>query len=122
MKWHQRFFIIKFIPSKINYILVGAWGEFKLYWGAIIREIFIKINISPLVPPILRDNTQACVDAAQYKIGNNSKDIEALDNLSATPLDTDVIRTSEPMVILRETESQKPSRNLVFHAATYDAV
>ena len=47
---NQRFSNLKFRPYHMNFILVYAWGEFKLLSCDIIWDSFSKKNIFPLAP------------------------------------------------------------------------
>ena len=49
----------------MNYVMVEAWDTFKASAGNIIKEIFAKTKLLPLIPPDLTTNTQACSASIQ---------------------------------------------------------
>ena len=69
-----------------------------------------KTKLQPLVPPDHDTNTQACLAVTQTPSGNKSEEIEEIARASMEPVVVDVIRTTDPMVIL--IARGRPSRNL----------
>ena len=64
-------------------------------------------------------NTQACVASVQ----TSSKDINQISEDTLAPIQLQVTRTNDPMVIIRAKGStQQPSRNILLRAAVYDTV
>ena len=61
-----------------------------------------KINILPLTPSDENTNTQVCIAAAQNSKEKNSHGIEVISRASISPEYVVVIRTTDPMVVLRE--------------------
>ena len=63
---------------------------------------------------------QACLAAAQNPKGKKAEEIEVIARASIAPEDGVVIRTTDPMVVLREKGNVGASRNLLLRAAAYD--
>ena len=71
----------------------------------------------PLSPPNMITNTQACVASVQ----TSSKGINQISEDTLSPIQLQVTRTNDPMVIIRAKGStQQPSRNIILWAAAYD--
>ena len=69
-----------------------------------------KTKLLPLAPPDHGTNTQACLAASQTPSGKKLEEIEEIARASMAPVAVDVIKTINPMVILRARGNQ--SRNL----------
>ena len=77
-------------------------------------------KLLPLAPPDHDTNAQACLAATQTPSGTKLEEIEEIDRASMAPVAVDIIRTTDPMVILRA--QGRPLRNLLIWAAAYDTV
>ena len=84
---------------------------FQQQSACFIIDAFKKMKLLPLAPPDHDTNTQACLAATQTPSGNKSEEIEEIARASMAPLIIDVIRTTDPMVILRARGNQ--SRKLL---------
>ena len=60
-----------------------------------------KTKPPPLDPPDHDTNVRACLAATQTPSGTKWEEIEEIARASMTPVAVDVIRTTDPMVILR---------------------
>ena len=69
--WMLNYGTTKFLPRHMKYVLVESWDAFKISAGNIIRDIFSKTNLPPLVSPGLTTNTQAY--AASIQVSSESK-------------------------------------------------
>ena len=76
-----------------------------------------KTKLLPLAPPDHNTNSQGCLAATQTPSGTKSEEIENISRASMTPGEVEAIRTTDPMVILRE-KGRSP-RNLPIRAAAY---
>ena len=109
----------RFQPHHMNYVLVGAWYAFKVSSGNIIVDIFAKTHLLPLSPPSIITNTQAMVASVQ----TSSKGVNFIAEDTVSPIQLEVTRTNDPMVIIRaKGGTQQPSRNILLRAAAYDTV
>ena len=109
----------RFQPRHMNYVLVETWEAFKVSSGNIIRDSFTKTHLIPLIPPNMITNTHACVASVQ----TYSKFINQISEDTLAPINLQVSRTNDPMVIIRAKGStQQPSRKIILRAAAYDTV
>ena len=95
-KWMLNYGTTRFQPRHMNYVLVEAWYAFKVSSGNIIVDIFHKTHLLPLSPPNMITNTQAMVAYVQ----TSSKGINKIAEYTVTPMQLEVIRTNDPMVII----------------------
>ena len=103
----------------MNSVLVETWKSFTVSSGNIIRDSFAKTRLLPLSPPNMITNTQAMVASVQ----TSSKGINQISEDTLAPIELQVTRTNDPMVIIRAKGStQKPLRNILLRAAAYDTV
>ena len=118
-KWMLKYGNTRFQHHHMNYVLVEAWYAFKVSSGNIIVDSFAKTHILPLSPPNMITNTQAMVASVQ----TSSKGIKNFAEDTVAPIQLQVTRTNEPMVIIQEKGSiQQPSRNILLRAEVYDTV
>ena len=109
----------RFQPHHMKSVLVETWEAFTVSSGNIIRDSVAKTHIPPLTPPNMITNTQACVASIQ----TSSKGINQIAEDTLAPIQLQVTRTNDPMVIIRAKGStQQPSRNILLRAAAYDTV
>ena len=80
----------------MNAVLVGAWDAFKVASGNIILDSFAKSRLLPLSPPNIITNTQACVASVQ----TSSKGVNLIAEDTVAPIQLEVTRTNDPMVIV----------------------
>ena len=100
-------------------VLVEARDAFKVSSGNIIVDSFAKNRLLPLSPPNMITNTQAMAASVQ----TSSKGINCIAEDTVAPIQLQVTRTNEPMVIIRAKGSnQQPPRNILLRAAVYDIV
>ena len=111
---------MKFTPAHMNSILVEMWNSFQQQSACVIIGAFKKTKLLPLDPPDHNTNTQACLAATQTPSGKKSEEIEEIARASMAPVAVDVIRTTDPMVVLRARGGL--SRNLLIRGAAYDTV
>ena len=95
----------------MNYVLVYMWHLFQQQSALVIIDAFRKTKLLPLAPPDHDTNTQACLAASQTPSEKKADEIEDIARASMAPVVIDVIKTIDPMVILRARENQ--SRNLL---------
>ena len=118
-KWMLKYGTTRFQSRHMNSVLVEAWDAFKVSYGNSIVDSFNKNHLLPLSPPNMLTNTQACVASVQ----TSSKVINHISEDTLAPIQLQVTRTNEPMVIIRANGStQKPSINILLRAAAYDTV
>ena len=106
----------------MNSVLVEALEPFKMSAGNIIRDSFAKTKLPPLIPNYLTTNTQACSASIQVSSGANTEEIKYISLQTVAPIELQVTRTDDPMVVLQEKGVQQSSRNIILWAAVYDAV
>ena len=111
---------MKFTPALMNSVLVDMWNSFQQQSAYVIIDAFRKTKLLPLAPPDHDTNTQTCLAATQTPPGKKSEEIEDISRASVAPVAVDVIKTIDPMVILRARGNQ--SRNLLIRCAAYDIV
>ena len=111
---------MKFTPAHMNSILVEMCHLFQQQSARVIINAFLKTKLLPLAPPDHDTNTQACLSATQTPSGKKSEEIEDIARAFMAPVAVDVIRTTDPMVIL--IAQGRPSRNLLIRGASYDTV
>ena len=98
----------------MNAVLVEAWDAFKVASGNIIVDSFAKTHLLPLSPPNIITNTQAMVASAQ----TSSKGFNFIAEDTVAPIQLEVTRTDDPMVIIRAKGStHQPSRNILLRIA-----
>ena len=102
---------MKFTPAHMNSVLVEMWHLCQQQSALVIIDAFRKTKLLPLAPPDHDTNTQACLAASQTPSGKKADEIEDIARASMAPVVIDVIRTTDPMVILRARDNQ--SRNLL---------
>ena len=120
--WVLKYETTKFSPHHMNSLLVEAWYDFKVSSVNTIRDSFAKTNIPPLIPPNLSTNTQSCDSSIQVSSGAKAEEINNISHQTVVPIELQVTRTEDPMVVLREKDKQKSSRNIILRATAYDAV
>ena len=119
-KWQRNHGTMKFTPAHMNSVLVEMWHLFQQQSALVIISAFRKTNLLPLAPPDDDTNTQAFLAATQTPSGKKSEENEEIARASMAPVAVDVIKTIDPMVILRARGNQ--SRNLLIRGAAYDIV
>ena len=102
---------MNFTPAHMNSVLVEMWHLFQQQSALVIIDALRKTKLLPLAPPDHDTNTQACLATTQTPSGKKSEEIEDIARASMAPVSVDVIRTTDPMVILRARGNQ--SRNLL---------
>ena len=80
----------------MNAVLVEAWDAFKVASCNIIVDSFAKTHLLPLSPPNIITNTQAMVASVQ----TSPKGINWIAEDTVAPIQLEVTRTNEPMVII----------------------
>ena len=109
----------RFQSHQMNSVLVEAWDTFKVSSGNIIVYSFTKTHLLPLSPPNMITNTQAMVASFQ----TSSKGINWIAEDTVAPIQLQVTRTNDNMVIIRAKGStQNPSINILIWAAAHDKV
>ena len=66
------------LTHHMKYLVIKAYGAFKIPAGNIIWDIFVKTKLPPLRPPILTINTQECASSIHISSGyeaENQQDI-----------------------------------------------
>ena len=109
----------RFQPHHMNSVLVEIWEAFTVSSRNIIRESFTKPHLLPLSSPKMITNTQACVASVQ----TSSKGINQIAEYTLAPIQLQVTRINDPMVIIREKGStQQPPIKILLREAAYDIV
>ena len=103
-----------------NRVHVEMWHLFQQQSALFIIDAFRKTNLLPLAPPDHDTNTQTCLAATRTPSGKMSEQIEEIARSSMEPVAVDLIKTIDPMVILRARGD--PSKNLLIRGAAYDTV
>ena len=104
----------------MNSVLVEMWHLFQQQSALVIIDTFRKTKLLPLAPHDHDTNNQACLAATQTPSGKKSEEIEEIARASMVLVAIDVIKTIDPMVILRARGN--PSRNLLIRYASYNTV
>ena len=103
----------------MNSVLVEAWDSFKVASGNIIVYSFAKTHLLPLSPPNIITNKRAIVASVK----TSSKGINWVAEDTVAPIQLEVTRTYDPMVIIQEKGStQQTLRNIILRVAAYDTV
>ena len=108
------------LPHHTNSLLVESWDTFKVSSGKIIKENFVKKRY-PLRPPELKTNNQACAASIQASSVAKSEEINEISRCTFAPIEVQVTKIDDPMVVLRAKYGQQLSRNIVLLAAVYEA-
>ena len=118
-KWMLKYGTTRFQPHHMNSVLVEEWDAFKVSSGNIIVDRFSKTHLLSLSPPNMITNIQEMVASVQ----TSSKGVDFISEDTVAPIQLQVTRTNDPMVIIRAKGStQQPSRNGLLPAAAYDTV
>ena len=96
-KWMLKYGTTRFQPHHMKYVPVETWESFMISYGNIIRDSFAKTHLLLLSPPNMITNTQAMVASVQ----TSSKGINWIAEDTVAPIQLQVTRTSDPMVIIR---------------------
>ena len=83
-------------------------------------QIFKKRSL-PLSPINLTTNTQACAASIQVYSESKAEEINNILCQTVAPIDLQVTRTDDPMVVLQSNGKQQLSRNNILRSAAYDA-
>ena len=75
------------LPYHMNSIFVESWYAFKVSAGNIISDSFVKTKISPLIPPNLTMNIQACASSVQVSSGYNSEEINEISHITVATIE-----------------------------------
>ena len=81
-----------------------------------------KEKATPLRPPNLTTNTQACAAYIQLSYGSKAGEINNISCQKVSPIKLQVTRTYDPMVVLQGKGMQKSSGKIILRDAVYDAV
>ena len=93
------------INNDVTICYLEAWDAFKVAYGNIIVDSFAKTHLLPLIPPNMITNAQEMVASVQ----NSSKGINWIAEDTVAPIQLEVTRTNDPMVIIRANSStQQP--------------
>ena len=95
-KWMLKYGTTRFQTQHMNSVMVEAWDAFKVSSGNIIVDSFTKTHLLPLSPPNMITNTQAMVASVQ----TSSKGINCITEDTVAPIQFQVTRTNDPMVII----------------------
>ena len=102
MNWQRQHGTLKLTNAYINAVLVETWRAFQISSDPIIINALNYKKILPLNPPDEDTNTQACLVAAQTPKGEKSEEIKVIARASISSEYVMVVRTTDPMVVLRE--------------------
>ena len=106
-KWMLKYGITRFQSHHIKSVLVETREAFTVSAGNIIRDSFAKTHLHPLTPTNTITNTQACVFSVQI----SSNGITQIAEYTLAPIQLEVTRTNNPMVIIQAKVSiQQPLR------------
>ena len=111
-----------FPPHHMNSIFVEAWDAFKVSAGNIIRDSFVKTMLLLLIPHELTINSQACAASIQVASEPPAKEINNRSCPKVAPIELQVTRNDDPMVVLQAKGMQQSSRNTILRYAAYGAV
>ena len=122
MNWMSKHGTLKLMPTHINTVLVETWEDFKLSSNSITQNDLKNTHITPLSPPDKVTNRQAYIAATQVSKGRKANETESTENVRIVPTYMEEIRTTEPMVFLRDKGRVRPPSNLLIRASAYDTV
>ena len=111
---------MKFTVSHMNSALVETWHLLQQQSEYVVIDELKEMKLLYLDPPDHNTNAQGCLSALQTPLGMKSEEIENMSRASMGPGEVEAIRTTDPMVILRENEIS--SRDLPIRASAYDTV
>ena len=86
----------------MNYFLIKTWEALKLSSDKTPQKNFNKTYLLPLSPPDIDTNHQACLDGTKKLNRDKSDDIVSVVKASIGPIYMEEVRTTDPMVILRQ--------------------
>ena len=98
--WMRKYGKTKFSPHHMNSALVEAWVDFNISDGNIFRDSFTKTKLTPLNPTELTTNTQACAASIQVSSEAKAEEINNISLQTVSPIELQVTRTDDPMVVL----------------------
>ena len=101
MNWMIHHGTLAFTPAHMNSALVATWEAFKLSTATITQKSFKRTHLLPLSPPNIETNYQYCLAGTQQSNTEKADEIGRIAKSSIVPIDTEEVRTTEPMVILR---------------------
>ena len=110
--WIMKYGMKMFLPQHMNSILVESWDTFKVSYREVIREIFVKNKLLPLISTGLTTNTQAFNTSVQVSSGSKDEETNEIPRHKVSPIEVKQTRTNDPMVALRVKGSQQSSKNL----------
>ena len=109
----------RFQHYHMHSVLVETWEAFTLSSGNIIRDIFAKTFLPPLIPTIMITTSQTCEAFVQIC----SKCINQIVENTLEPIKLNMTKTNDPMVIIRAKGStRKPPIKILLQAAAYEAM
>ena len=94
--------ILRFTNDHMNAVLVKKWRDFHISSDPIIINSSKKRSLVNLNPPDEWTNIQACLAESQTPKGGKGEEIKVIDRSIIAPEDAVIIRTTEPMFVLRE--------------------
>ena len=120
--WMLKYGTEKFFTSRHELCLDGIMGYLQgISWKH--HQINICENkYTPLIPPDLTINTQACAASIQVFSGSKAEEINEISHHTVATIEIQLTRTDDPMVVLQAKGSQKSSRKISLWATEYGNV
>ena len=87
-----------------------------------IYNTFKRKHILTLSPPDIGTNNQAYIAGTQQSNREKEDDIGCIAKASISKIEMEEVRTTDPMLILRDKGRCRASRNLLIRAAAYETV
>ena len=120
MNWMRHHGTLKFTRAHMNSVLIETWEAFRLSPVTINQKGFKKTHLLPLDPPDIVTNHQSCIAGTQNSNREKEDEIGCISKAIIFPIYMEEVRTTDPMVILREKIRCRTQRNLLIRAAEYD--
>ena len=92
---------LNFTPAQMNYVLVETWEALKLSSVTITQNFFKKTHLLPLFRPDIGTNREDFLAGTQQSNREKADDIRSIEKAISAPIETEEVRTTDPMIILR---------------------
>ena len=104
----------------MNPILVEVWDAFKASSEKIFKNIFLKTNLLPLIPPEFDTDNQSCVAFVQVYFWYKDDNINGISHHTIVPVEVQELRSYDPMVVFLSKGIEQVFRNIFLQASVYD--
>ena len=100
-EWILNYETTTFLPHHMKSIFVEAWNAFNFSDIHIIRDIFVKTKLPPLVPTNLTTDNQTCATSIQVYSGFKDEKINKISRHIVAHIEVHATRTDGPIVVIQ---------------------